>query len=94
VNHKRTYRRYKQERPLFTPEIPRRRVTAALRDDRVAPAGPNEIWSSPAVDVRTIFRGIDAVERLERITAVYGKPKRIRVDQGTEFTSKDVDLWV
>lgn len=48
---------------------------------------------SPAIDARKTYWGIDVVETLERITAVYGKPKRIRVDQGTEFTSKDVDLW-
>lgn len=48
---------------------------------------------SPAIDARTTSRGIDVVETPERIVAIYGKPKRIRADQGTEFTSKDVDLW-
>src|SRR5690606_35002656 len=48
---------------------------------------------SPAIDVRPTYRGVDVVETLERVTAIYGRPKRIRTDQGTEFTSKDVDLW-
>jgi putative transposase len=48
---------------------------------------------SPAIDVRPTYRGIDVVTTLERVTAIYGLPKRIRVDQGTEFTSKDMDLW-
>jgi putative transposase len=119
VNHKRTYRLYKQEGLCLRRKIPRRRVKAALRDDRAPPSQANEVWSmdfmadqtfdgtrlriltvidastriSPAIDVRTTYRGIDVVETLERITAVYGRPRRIRVDQGTEFTSKDVDLW-
>jgi putative transposase len=119
LNHKRTYRLYKEEGLCLRRKTPRRRVKAALRDDRTPPSEPNEVWSmdfmadqtfdgtklriltivdaatriSPAIDARTTYRGIDVVETLERITAVYGKPKRIRVDQGTEFTSKDVDLW-
>lgn len=48
---------------------------------------------SPAIDVRPTYRGIDVVTTLERVTTIYGLPKRIRVDQGTEFTSKDMDLW-
>lgn len=48
---------------------------------------------SPALDVRFSYRGSDVVETLERIAAQYGRPKRIRVDQGPEFISKDLDLW-
>jgi putative transposase len=33
------------------------------------------------------------VETLERVGRVYGLPKVIRVDQGTEFVSRDLDLW-
>jgi len=48
---------------------------------------------SPAIDVRRRYRGIDVVETLRRVTAVYGKPKSIRVDNGPEFISRDLDLW-
>jgi putative transposase len=48
---------------------------------------------SPALDVRMSYRGCDVVDTLERIAAEYGRPKRIRVDQGPEFISKDLDLW-
>jgi putative transposase len=48
---------------------------------------------SPAIDVRPTYRGVDVAETLERVAKIYGLPKRIRVDQGTEFTSKEVDLW-
>jgi putative transposase len=48
---------------------------------------------SPAIDVRPSYRGSDVVETLERIAPIYGRPKRIRVDNGPEFVSKDLDLW-
>jgi putative transposase len=48
---------------------------------------------SPAIEPRFNFRGSDVVEVLERIGRQYGLPKAIRVDQGTEFVSRDLDLW-
>ena len=48
---------------------------------------------SPAIDVRQRYRGSDVVETLERVTAIYGVPKSIRLDNGPEFISRDVDLW-
>ena len=48
---------------------------------------------SPAIDVRPSYRGGDVVDTLERIAPLYGRPKRIRVDNGPEFVSKELDLW-
>ena len=48
---------------------------------------------SPAIDVRQRYRGADVVDTLERVMAIYDLPKSIRVDQGPEFISKDLDLW-
>ena len=48
---------------------------------------------SPAIDVRTSYRGADVVATLDRVASTYGRPKRIRVDNGPEFISKDLDLW-
>ncbi len=48
---------------------------------------------SPAIDVRQKYLGLDVVETLGRVTKVYGLPKTIRVDNGPEFISKDLDLW-
>lgn len=48
---------------------------------------------SPAIDVRQRYKGADVVATLERVTARYGMPKSIRVDNGPEFISKDLDLW-
>ncbi|NVN13248.1 IS3 family transposase, partial [Nguyenibacter vanlangensis] len=48
---------------------------------------------SPATDPRFSYRGEDVVQTLERICAQMGYPKSIRVDQGTEFVSRDLDLW-
>ena len=48
---------------------------------------------SPALDVRHSYKGSDVVNTLERIAGQYGRPQRIRVDNGPEFISKDLDLW-
>jgi putative transposase len=48
---------------------------------------------SPALEPRLTFRGTDVVEILERVCNELGFPATIRVDQGTEFVSRDLDLW-
>src|SRR6201990_2015739 len=48
---------------------------------------------SPAVDPRFSYRGEDVVLTLERICKSVGYPKTIRVDQGSEFVSRDLDIW-
>ena len=48
---------------------------------------------SPVLDPRFSYRGEDVVQTLERTCAVSGYPKTIRVDQGSEFISRDLDLW-
>lgn len=48
---------------------------------------------SPSVDPRVSYRGEDVVRSLERICAKAGYPQSIRVDQGSEFISRDLDLW-
>lgn len=36
---------------------------------------------------------LNVVQTLQEICVVTGYPKTIRVDQGSEFTSRDLDLW-
>jgi len=48
---------------------------------------------SPAIDVRQSYRGGDVVETLERVIPEVGCPKTIRLDNGPEFISKELDLW-
>ena len=48
---------------------------------------------SPAIDPRFSYRGEDVVQILERVCAKVGYPATIRVDQGSEFVSRDLDLW-
>jgi transposase InsO family protein len=48
---------------------------------------------SPAIDARFSYRGEDVVQTLERVCKIVGYPKAIRVDQGSEFISRDLGLW-
>jgi putative transposase len=47
----------------------------------------------PVLDPRFSYRGEDVVATLERVCRVTGYPQMIRVDQGSEFVSRDLDLW-
>jgi putative transposase len=47
---------------------------------------------SPVIDPRFSYRGEDVVATLERVCAQTGYPGTIRVDQGSEFISRDLDL--
>ena len=46
-----------------------------------------------ALEARFTFRGADVVEVLDGIRQRERVPRVIRVDQGTEFMSRDLDLW-
>jgi len=48
---------------------------------------------SPAIGVRQSYREANVVETLERGAAESGYPKTIRVDNGPEFVSKELDMW-
>ena len=48
---------------------------------------------SPAVNPRFSYRGEDVVLTLKRVCKTTGYPKTIRVDQGSEFISRDLDIW-
>ena len=47
---------------------------------------------SPAVVPRFSFRAPDVIDVLERVCGKLGYPASIRVDQGSEFVSRDLDL--
>jgi putative transposase len=48
---------------------------------------------APAVVPRFRFRASDVVQVLERVCAQVGYPGSIRVDQDSEFISRELDLW-
>ncbi len=48
---------------------------------------------SPVLDPWFTYRGEDVVQTLERVCRQVGFPKTICVDQGSEFISRDMDLW-
>lgn len=45
------------------------------------------------LDPRFSYRAEDVVRMLEQVCPKIGYPKTIRVDQGSEFVSRDLDLW-
>ena len=47
----------------------------------------------PVIDPRVISRGEDVVATLDRVCRDIGYPKTIPVDNGSEFISRDMDLW-
>ncbi len=49
---------------------------------------------SLATDPRFSYRGEDVVQTLERVCRQHGYPKTIRVGQGSEFISSDLDVDV
>lgn len=48
---------------------------------------------SPAIGVGFSYKGCDVVDTLEQAIRAHGCPKRIRLDNGPEFVSRDLDLW-
>jgi len=47
----------------------------------------------PAVDPWFAYRGEDVVQTLERVCRQIGYPQTIRVDNGSEVISRELDLW-
>lgn len=47
----------------------------------------------PFIGVNFHYKAVDVVEALDQATKRYGYPRTIRVDNGPEFVSKELDLW-
>lgn len=63
------------------------------RKIRVLTLVDNHTRESLALHAGQRIGGMDVVEVLERVTRTKGFPKRIKVDNGPEFISKDLDRW-
>jgi putative transposase len=48
---------------------------------------------APAIVPRLSFKAMDVVAVLEEVCSELGYPTTIRVDQGSEFVSRELDLW-
>ncbi len=48
---------------------------------------------SPGIGIGFTYKGHNVVQTLEQAVQQHGLPKVIRVDNGPEFVSKDLDLW-
>ena len=66
---------------------------ATGRKIRVLTSSTRFPGSHQPVDARFSYRGEDVVQTLDRVCTIIGYPKSIRVDQGSEFISRDLDLW-
>jgi len=86
VNLKKVRRLYAEER-LQVKRRKGRKKASGTRAPLVIPQAPDQRWSLDFVS------DVLAFGRRFRVTAVHGIPKSIRVDQGPEFVSKDLDLW-
>jgi putative transposase len=53
----------------------------------------NHTRISPAIGVRQRYTACNVVETLNIAVERYGKPGCLRVDNGPEFISKELDLW-
>tara|TARA_R110000787_G_scaffold85770_2_gene182811 strand:+ start:1985 stop:2203 length:219 start_codon:yes stop_codon:yes gene_type:complete len=45
------------------------------------------------LDARFSYKGENVVTTLDRVWGLIGYPKTIRVDNGSEFISRDMDFW-
>ena len=94
-----------RERHRFQGALIDRRLQKTLAASHVAGlcshfCGLHQRWygrswegGSPAIDVRSSYRGADVVATLEQATCELGYPKTIRLDNGPEFISRELDLW-
>jgi putative transposase len=87
VNAKRVYRLYREMGLQLRNKTPKRRVKAKLREDRRPATRSNETWAMDFVHDQLATGG-----KL-RVGREIGFPAAIRVDKGSEFVSRDLDLW-
>ena len=92
INMKKTRRIYSELGLRLRNKHPKRRVKAKLTDDRQEAVDTHSRFC-PAADARFTYRGEDVVQTLEGICRKAGYPKTIRVDNGSELISRDLDLW-
>lgn len=93
--------RYRSSRPDDGPLRQRLRELAAERRRfgyrrlgyLLACEGMTPNREAPAIDVDQGIKGEQVVEAMDRIAAVRGSPRAIRVDNGPEFISKALDRW-
>ena len=92
INAKRVYRLYKLEKLQMRHKPPRRRVKAKLREDRRPAVAPNDCWSMDWMyDELFDGRRVWVLTIVDNFSGV--SPATIRLDNGSQFTAKELDLW-
>ena len=94
VNIKRVRRLYNLEGLQMRLKPPRRRVMAKLRSDRSNATAVIDAWSRvcPVMRVCRSSTAMQVISALDEGCRRHGYPKAIRGDQGSQFTSKELDL--
>jgi putative transposase len=46
-----------------------------------------------SIGIGCSYKAVDVVNTLEKAVSSYGTPKVIKVDNGPEFISKELDMW-
>ena len=86
MNQKKLRRLYREEKLQVRRRGGQKRALGT-RAPMALPDGPNQRWSLDFVSDAFV------VQTLERVSRDVGYPKTIRVDNGSEFISRDLDLW-
>jgi putative transposase len=98
------YRIYCEEGLQLRSKLPRRRKMLVTRRERFVARRTNEAWSMDfivdvfsrealAIEVGQRLRAENVVAVCNRLAARRGGPKRVLVDNGSEFSGRLLDLW-
>jgi putative transposase len=97
INHKRVYRIYCEEGLNLRARKPKRRKSADSLFNghrfRALTLVDNFSRECLAIEVGQHIRGEDVVNVVERMKMSHGTPCFIKVDNGPEFISKELDKW-
>lgn len=102
IRHKKAKKRVSLQRVSLAPaEAPNQRWSMDFLADRLADGRRVRVLAlvdhfskvSPALDAEFSFPGRKVVAVLERAEALHGLPKELYIDNGPEFSGRELDAW-